>query len=290
MSTTLDVRLRWRVRMPWGGGMSAHPLSGSVVAVVGATGALGSRIARGAAERGAHVVLVGRDAERLHRSSRVRRSSSGTCRMPGWATGSSRRPPSTTAASTGWSTPPGSWPSAAARHRRRGDRGALPHQRARPAVPPAPGRAGARGTTRVRRAGQRRRGRDPLPGMAAYAASKAALTAADRALPRAATLRGRRHRRAAAAHRDRAGRPADRRGGPALPQGLDPDVVVSARCSTPSRPAEQSWPRRTSPEFSAGGGDEQAPRRHPQFDRDGDLARTRPVSSSRMATGASSRG
>ena len=45
--------------------MSQHPLSGSVVAVVGATGALGSLIARGAADRGAHVVLVGRDEERL---------------------------------------------------------------------------------------------------------------------------------------------------------------------------------------------------------------------------------
>lgn len=52
--------------MPWGGGMSAHPLPGLVVAVVGASGALGSRIARGAAERGAHVVLVGRDEQRLH--------------------------------------------------------------------------------------------------------------------------------------------------------------------------------------------------------------------------------
>lgn len=51
--------------MPWAGGMSAHPLPGSVVAIVGATGALGSRIARGAAERGAHVVLVGRDEARL---------------------------------------------------------------------------------------------------------------------------------------------------------------------------------------------------------------------------------
>ncbi len=45
--------------------MSAHPLSGLVVAVVGASGELGSRIARGAAERGAHLVLVGRDEDRL---------------------------------------------------------------------------------------------------------------------------------------------------------------------------------------------------------------------------------
>ncbi len=46
--------------------MSAHSLSGLVVAVVGASGELGSRIARGAAERGAQLVLVGRDENRLH--------------------------------------------------------------------------------------------------------------------------------------------------------------------------------------------------------------------------------
>ncbi len=45
--------------------MSAHPLTGLVVAVVGASGELGSRIARGAAERGAHLVLVGREEQRL---------------------------------------------------------------------------------------------------------------------------------------------------------------------------------------------------------------------------------
>ena len=45
--------------------MTEHPLSDAVVAVVGASGALGSRIARGAAERGAHVVLVGRVEGRL---------------------------------------------------------------------------------------------------------------------------------------------------------------------------------------------------------------------------------
>ncbi len=45
--------------------MAAHALSESVVAVLGASGALGSRIARGAAERGAKVVLVGREESRL---------------------------------------------------------------------------------------------------------------------------------------------------------------------------------------------------------------------------------
>lgn len=45
--------------------MSEHPLSDAVVAVLGASGALGSRIARGASERGAKVVLVGRDESRL---------------------------------------------------------------------------------------------------------------------------------------------------------------------------------------------------------------------------------
>jgi NAD(P)-dependent dehydrogenase (short-subunit alcohol dehydrogenase family) len=47
------------------GVMDRSPLHDRVVAVVGASGALGSRIARGAEERGAHVVLVGRDADRL---------------------------------------------------------------------------------------------------------------------------------------------------------------------------------------------------------------------------------
>lgn len=45
--------------------MSEHPLDRSVVAVVGASGALGSLVARGAAARGATVVLVGRDEEKL---------------------------------------------------------------------------------------------------------------------------------------------------------------------------------------------------------------------------------
>ena len=45
--------------------MGEHPLDGAVVAVVGASGALGSLLARGAAERGASVVLVGRDEGRL---------------------------------------------------------------------------------------------------------------------------------------------------------------------------------------------------------------------------------
>lgn len=45
--------------------MSAHPLDGAVVAVVGASGVLGSLVARGAASRGARVVVVGRDEERL---------------------------------------------------------------------------------------------------------------------------------------------------------------------------------------------------------------------------------
>ncbi len=45
--------------------MGAHPLDGAVVAVIGASGALGSLIARGAEARGARVVLVGREEERL---------------------------------------------------------------------------------------------------------------------------------------------------------------------------------------------------------------------------------
>jgi short-subunit dehydrogenase len=51
--------------MAFGGTVSAHPLDGAVVAVVGASGALGSLVARGAAARGARLVLVGRDEGRL---------------------------------------------------------------------------------------------------------------------------------------------------------------------------------------------------------------------------------
>ncbi|MGL4177097.1 MAG: SDR family NAD(P)-dependent oxidoreductase [Dermatophilaceae bacterium] len=45
--------------------MAEHPLQDTVVAVVGASGALGGLIARGAAARGARLVLVGRDRPRL---------------------------------------------------------------------------------------------------------------------------------------------------------------------------------------------------------------------------------
>jgi cyclic-di-GMP-binding biofilm dispersal mediator protein len=45
--------------------MAGHTLDGSVVAVVGASGALGSLVARELADRGAVLILVGRDADRL---------------------------------------------------------------------------------------------------------------------------------------------------------------------------------------------------------------------------------
>jgi short-subunit dehydrogenase len=45
--------------------MAGHTLDGAVVAVVGASGALGSLIAKDLAGRGARVVLVGRDEDRL---------------------------------------------------------------------------------------------------------------------------------------------------------------------------------------------------------------------------------
>ncbi|MGA8047225.1 MAG: SDR family oxidoreductase [Dermatophilaceae bacterium] len=45
--------------------MPGHTLDGSVVAVIGASGALGSLIARELADRGARLVLAGRDPDRL---------------------------------------------------------------------------------------------------------------------------------------------------------------------------------------------------------------------------------
>ncbi len=46
--------------------MPGHSLQDAVVAVVGATGALGSRIAAEVSNRGGHLILVGRDEERLN--------------------------------------------------------------------------------------------------------------------------------------------------------------------------------------------------------------------------------
>ena len=80
----------------------------------------------------------------------------------------------------------------------------------------------------------------PLPGMAAYAASKAALTAADRALARELRRVGRRcRRRAAAAHRDRPGRtPAGGRGAGAGRRGSTPRTSrdASSTRSSSGRP------------------------------------------------------
>ncbi|MGB6023535.1 MAG: SDR family oxidoreductase [Ornithinimicrobium sp.] len=45
--------------------MAGHELKGAVVAVVGASGVLGSHVARGVVERGGTVMLVGRHEERL---------------------------------------------------------------------------------------------------------------------------------------------------------------------------------------------------------------------------------
>ncbi|MGB3684580.1 MAG: SDR family NAD(P)-dependent oxidoreductase [Ornithinimicrobium sp.] len=45
--------------------MPGHSLNNAVVAVVGASGALGSRIAAEVSNRGGHLILVGRDEERL---------------------------------------------------------------------------------------------------------------------------------------------------------------------------------------------------------------------------------
>lgn len=45
--------------------MTGHSFDDAVVAVIGASGALGSRIAQEVSRRGGHLVLVGRDQERL---------------------------------------------------------------------------------------------------------------------------------------------------------------------------------------------------------------------------------
>ena len=213
--------------MPWAG-MSTHPLSGSVVAVVGATGALGSRIARAAADRGAHVVLVGRDEARLRQVVERAPVVTGDLSDPAL----------------------GDRVVAAAVERHGGldglvnaagvvafgalldtDDEVLEELFLTNVLGPlllCVGGAGAGAATRVRRAAERGGGRDPASGIAADAASKAALTAADRALARvSAPVRvyvidvRPPHTETGLAGRPRSGT------APALPPGLDPDVVVT---------------------------------------------------------------
>ena len=208
--------------------MSAHPLAGSVVAVLGASGALGSRIARGAHERGAHVVLVGRDEARL--SAVVE----GAAVVVG------------DIADAGL----GDRVVAAATERHGGLDGLVnaagvvafgPLLDTDDAVIEELFLTNALGPLfllrRVVPALAQRRGfvaqvsavvaEQPLPGMAAYAASKAALTAADKALTRELRRCGvdvidirPPHTETGLAGRPLAGT------APPLPQGLDPDAVA----------------------------------------------------------------
>jgi cyclic-di-GMP-binding biofilm dispersal mediator protein len=208
--------------------MSAHPLSGLVVAVVGASGELGSRIARGAAERGAHLVLVGRDEQRLH----------------GILEGASVVVGDVADADLGDRV-------VAAAVERHGGLDGLVNAAGVVAFGPLLETAdevleelfltNVLGplflVRRVVPALAERRGfvvqlsavvaETPLPGMAAYAASKAALTAADRALARELRRSGVDVVDVRPPHTETglAGRPLAGTA-PRLPRGLDPDDVV----------------------------------------------------------------
>jgi cyclic-di-GMP-binding biofilm dispersal mediator protein len=208
--------------------MSAHPLSGLVVAVVGASGELGSRIARGAAERGAHLVLVGRDEQRLH----------------GILEGASVVVGDVADADLGDRV-------VAAAVERHGGLDGLVNAAGVVAFGPLLETAdevleelfltNVLGplflVRRVVPALAERRGfvvqlsavvaETPLPGMAAYAASKAALTAADRALARELRRSGVDVVDVRPPHTETglAGRPLAGTA-PPLPRGLDPDDVV----------------------------------------------------------------
>lgn len=208
--------------------MSAHPLSGSVVAVVGASGALGSRIARGAADRGAHVVLVGRDEQRL------RGVLEGAAVVVGDVCDATL----------------GERVVAVATERHGGLDGVVnaagvvafgalvdtddavieevfltnvlgPLFLVRRVVPALAERRGFLAQLSAVVAEQ------PLPGMAAYAASKAALTAADRALTRELRRAGVDVVDLRPPHTETglAGRPLSGQA-PRMPQGLDPDLVA----------------------------------------------------------------
>jgi cyclic-di-GMP-binding biofilm dispersal mediator protein len=208
--------------------MSAHPLSGLVVAVVGASGELGSRIARGAGERGAHLVLVGRDEQRLH----------------GILEGASVVVGDVADADLGDRV-------VAAAVERHGGLDGLVNAAGVVAFGPLLETAdevleelfltNVLGplflVRRVVPALAERRGfvvqlsavvaETPLPGMAAYAASKAALTAADRALARELRRSGVDVVDVRPPHTETglAGRPLAGTA-PPLPRGLDPDDVV----------------------------------------------------------------
>ncbi|HET6968813.1 MAG TPA: SDR family NAD(P)-dependent oxidoreductase, partial [Ornithinibacter sp.] len=210
------------------GVMSAHPLSGSVVAVVGASGALGSRIARGAADRGADVVLVGRDEQRL------RVVVDGAAVVVGDVSDATL----------------GERVVAVATERHGGLDGLVnaagvvafgslvdtddavieevfltnvlgPLFLVRRVVPALAARRGFLAQLSAVVAEQ------PLPGMAVYAASKAALTAADRALTRELRRSGVDVIDLRPPHTETglAGRPLSGEA-PRLPQGLDPDLVA----------------------------------------------------------------
>ena len=86
-------------------------LAGARIAVVGATGVLGSLVAAELERRGARLLVVGRDAERLAAPRHRGAGRGGPRRRRRGATRSRRRRASTSAGSTGWSTPPVSWPS-----------------------------------------------------------------------------------------------------------------------------------------------------------------------------------
>lgn len=214
--------------MPWGGAMSAHPLSGSVVAVVGASGALGSRIARGAAERGAHLVLVGRDEGRLRL---VVEGALVVVGDVGDATLGERVVAAATEHHGGLDGLVNAAGVVAFGPLLDTDDAVIeelfltnvvgPLFLLRRVVPAIAERRGFVAQVSAVVAEQ------PLPGMAAYAASKAALTAADRALTRELRRSGVDVVDVRPPHTETglAGRPLSGTA-PMLPQGLDPDHVA----------------------------------------------------------------
>ncbi len=167
------------------GSAPRYPLDGARVAVLGASGGPGGEIARALTSRGARLLLAGRDSGRLKRVGIPEAPIVEVdIRDPSCGTRSLRRRPKHPVDSMVSSTPRGWWRSDRSRSTTTTRSRTLPHERDGPLWL-------VRGVLPLLQASEgfvvqlsAVVAEQPLPGMAVYAATKAALTAADAALVR----------------------------------------------------------------------------------------------------------